>query len=86
MLDEAVAAFEVLLADRLRVLGADHPSTLTTRGNLALWLGEAGRVDEAIAALEVLLADRLRVLGADHPSTLAPRNSLAYWLGKAGSC
>ncbi|MGW2112625.1 tetratricopeptide repeat protein, partial [Streptomyces sp. NPDC001948] len=33
----AAAAFEELLADRLRVLGPDHPDTLTTRSNLAYW-------------------------------------------------
>jgi hypothetical protein len=33
-----------LLADQLRVLGPDHPSTLTTRGNLARWRERAGLV------------------------------------------
>lgn len=33
----AAAAFEDLLTDRLRVLGPDHPNTLTTRNNLAYW-------------------------------------------------
>jgi hypothetical protein len=37
-----VAAFEELLTDYLRVLGPDHPYTLTTRHNLARWRGEAG--------------------------------------------
>ncbi|MCP2365842.1 hypothetical protein HD597_012946 [Nonomuraea thailandensis] len=30
-----------LLPIRERVLGADHPDTLTTRHNLAYWTGEA---------------------------------------------
>jgi hypothetical protein len=38
----AAAAMEELLTDRLRVLGSDHPDTLTTRGNLAYWRGQAG--------------------------------------------
>jgi hypothetical protein len=33
---------EALLADQLRVLGADHPDTLTTRNKLASWRGPAG--------------------------------------------
>jgi Tetratricopeptide repeat len=33
--EEAIAQFERLLADRTRVLGADHPNTLNTRNNLA---------------------------------------------------
>ncbi|MGW2108321.1 tetratricopeptide repeat protein, partial [Streptomyces sp. NPDC001948] len=59
----AVAAFEELLADRLRMLGPDHPYTLATRSNLAYWRGEAGDAAGAVAAFEELLADRLRVLG-----------------------
>jgi hypothetical protein len=31
----AVARLEKLLADRVRVLGRDHPNTLTTRRELA---------------------------------------------------
>ena len=46
--DEAIAAFEVLLAAQVRVLGVDHPDTLLTRTNfgylLADWLEKAGHV------------------------------------------
>ncbi|OHV28621.1 tetratricopeptide repeat protein [Pseudofrankia saprophytica] len=80
----AASAYEALLADCLRVLGADDPRTLTTRGNLASWRGRAGDVAGAVATFEALLADRLRVLGPDHPDTLATRNSLATWQGRAG--
>jgi hypothetical protein len=38
-LDEAVDQFRLLLNDHRRVLGDDHPGTLTTRNNLASWLG-----------------------------------------------
>ena len=38
----AVTAFEVLLADQVRVLGPDHPDALTTRNNLAYWRRQAG--------------------------------------------
>jgi hypothetical protein len=34
------------LADRERVLGADHPETLSTRGNLANAYHAAGRTTE----------------------------------------
>ena len=36
------------LADRERVLGADHPDTLTTRNNLAAAYQAAGRTAEEI--------------------------------------
>jgi Tetratricopeptide repeat len=80
----AAAAYEELLADRLRVLGPDHPDTLTTRNNLAGLRGVAGDAAGAAAAYEELLADRLRVLGPDHPDTLTTRDSLAYLRERAG--
>ena len=58
---------EQALAARERVLGPDHPSTLTSRHNLALAYRAAGRTDEAISLHEQTLAARERVLGPDHP-------------------
>jgi hypothetical protein len=80
----AVAAFEQLRADRLRVLGPDHVDTLTARNNFAYFRGEAGDPAGAFTAFEQLLADRLRVLGPDHPHTLTTRNILARWQGEVG--
>jgi len=58
-----------------RVLGQDHPDTLTSRNNLALAYQDAGRAAEAIPPFEQTLADRQRVLGQDHPHTLTSRNN-----------
>jgi hypothetical protein len=75
-----------MVADFLRVLGPDHPDTLTVRDNLAYRRGQAGDLAGAAAAFEQLLADRLRVFGPDHPDTLTTGDSLAYWrLGAADS-
>ena len=41
-----------LLPDRVRVLGPDHPDTLTTRHNLASWRGAAGDPAGAAAAFD----------------------------------
>ena len=76
-LTEAIALYERTLADRERVLGPDHPDTLTSRNNLAVAYRAAGRAAEAIPLLEQTLADRERVLGPDHPDTLTSRNNLA---------
>jgi tetratricopeptide (TPR) repeat protein len=65
------------LADRLRVLGADHPDTLASRNNLAYAYQEAGDLGRAIPLYEQTLADSVRVLGADHPQTKIVRGSLA---------
>ena len=71
---------EQTLADRERVLGADHPETLRARGNLATAYEQVGRTAEAIRLDEQTLADRERVLGADHPpipaSARQPRHRL----------
>jgi hypothetical protein len=82
----AITEFEALLADQLWVLGADHPDTLITRGNLAFCRAERGDVAGAITEFEALLADVIRVLGGDHPHTLTTRNSLAHWRGRPGRC
>jgi tetratricopeptide (TPR) repeat protein len=67
-----------------RLLGADHPSTLASRNNLALAYESAGDLARAIELHEQNLADRLRVLGEDHPGTLTTRNNLAYAYESAG--
>jgi tetratricopeptide (TPR) repeat protein len=74
---QLIGIAEPLLADYERVLGTDHPDTLTTRNNLALAYREAGRTAEAIGLYEQTLADRERVLGTDHPETLRSRGGLA---------
>ncbi|WP_329468725.1 tetratricopeptide repeat protein [Streptomyces sp. NBC_01431] len=80
----AAAAFEQILADRQRVLGPDHPNTLTARKDLAVLHGLTGDSADAARALAELLADCERVLGPDHPNTLAVRSHLARLRGRAG--
>ncbi|MFJ9455272.1 protein kinase [Kitasatospora sp. NPDC101447] len=69
-------------ADRARVLGRDHPHTLTARHNHAYNLGEAGRYTEAAGLLEGVAADRARVLGTSHRLTVMSRRSQAVYAGK----
>ncbi|MEU3622492.1 tetratricopeptide repeat protein, partial [Amycolatopsis coloradensis] len=72
------------LADSERVLGPDHPNTLTSRNNLAGAYQAAGDVGRAIPLYEAALADSERVLGPDHPNTLTSRNNLAGAYQAAG--
>jgi hypothetical protein len=44
----SITEFKALLADQVRVLGPDHPHTLTTRTDLASWRGQAGDVAGAV--------------------------------------
>jgi hypothetical protein len=81
---EARDRFAALLPTVERVLGPEHPDTLTTRANLARWTGEAGKPAEARDQFADLLPILERVLGTEHPETLAACANLAYWTGKAG--
>jgi len=67
----------------VRVLGAEHPDTLTARGNLALWTGMAGEAAGARDQFAALLPVRVRVSGAEHPDTVPIRANLAFWTRKA---
>jgi tetratricopeptide (TPR) repeat protein len=73
-----------LVADCERVLGPDHPQTLSAKHNLAIAYRQAARVAEAIPLHEQVLADRERVLGPDHPQTLGARDNLASAYRRAG--
>ncbi|KAK7416538.1 hypothetical protein QQX98_005142 [Neonectria punicea] len=60
-----------------RVLGEEHPSTLSSMNNLVLTFWNQGRWKEA-EELEVRVMEiRKRVLGEEHPYTLASMNNLA---------
>ncbi|MCB5166518.1 tetratricopeptide repeat protein [Streptomyces bambusae] len=72
------------LADTERVLGSEHPGTLTSRNNLAYGYWSAGDLVRAIPLFERTLADGERVLGSDHPNTLNSRNNLASAYESAG--
>ncbi|MFD3883042.1 tetratricopeptide repeat protein, partial [Streptomyces microflavus] len=65
-------------------LGPDHPTTLTSRGNLATALRELGRYQEAVDLHQQTLTDHERVLGPDHPNTLTSRGNLASALQVLG--
>ena len=65
------------LDHKRRVLGEDHPSTLTSAHSLAADLYELGEVQAARDLAQGTLDRRRRVLGEDHTKTLASANNLA---------
>ena len=82
-----VAARELsqgMLDARVRVLGPEHPDTLTARAHLARWTGKAGHAAAARDQYATLVSVRERVLGPEHPDTLTTRHNLANLTGKAG--
>jgi tetratricopeptide (TPR) repeat protein len=68
-----------------RVLGAEHPDTLTSVNNLALLLYDQGKYDEAEPLFRRALEARERVLGPEHPDTLTSVNNLAQLLKSQGN-
>jgi hypothetical protein len=81
---EAVQRAQILVDQRTRDLGPDHPRTLDARQELAYCTGEDGSPTKAAALLRELARDRARVLGPDDPATLATRHTHAYWTGASG--
>ena len=62
---------------RKRVLGAEHPSTLTSMANLASTYRNQGRWKEAEELEVQVMETSSRVLGAEHPDTLTSMANLA---------
>ena len=73
-----------LLERRVKVLGKEHPSTLTSMSNLAGVLGHQGKYEEAEAMNRQTLALSETVLGREHPSTLTSMSNLAGVLVRQG--
>ncbi|KAH8691011.1 hypothetical protein GQ44DRAFT_636626, partial [Phaeosphaeriaceae sp. PMI808] len=59
-----------VLRGREKVLGPEHPSTLTSMNNLALVLDSQGKYEEAETMNRQTLARREKVLVPEHPDTL----------------
>jgi hypothetical protein len=76
--------FAALLPVRERVLGPEHPGTLTARHELATWTGQAGDAAKARDQFAALVPVDERVLGSERPETLRARADLARWTGEAG--
>jgi tetratricopeptide (TPR) repeat protein len=67
-----------------RVLGPDHPGTLTSANNLAQTLLARGDLRGAERLFSRVLETRTRILGPDHPDTLSALNNLAQAAGELG--
>jgi tetratricopeptide (TPR) repeat protein len=81
---QAESALRAVLTIRLRVLGPDHPHTLTTRHAIASVMDDRGNYAGAEAEYRDVLAARLPGLGPDHPTTLAIRYEIARTMAEQG--
>jgi tetratricopeptide (TPR) repeat protein len=83
-LDAAEHELRTALALRWRVLGGQHPDTLSTQAELVELLIAQGKLPDAERAARETLAARRRVLGPEHPDTLSSMNDLAVVLSAVG--
>ncbi|WP_199509769.1 tetratricopeptide repeat protein [Nucisporomicrobium flavum] len=67
-----------------RLLGEEHPDTVTSMSHLAGVYQAAGDLHSAIPLFERALTDRRRFLGDEHPDTLTAMNNLARAYNSAG--
>src|SRR5260221_13896991 len=58
-----------------RVLGPEHPSTLSTVNNLAVLYWNQGKYEQAERLMQRALTTKERVLGPEHPDTVSTREN-----------
>ncbi|KAH7390643.1 hypothetical protein BKA66DRAFT_568583 [Pyrenochaeta sp. MPI-SDFR-AT-0127] len=75
--NESEELFMQLIETRKRMLGDEHPSTLTSMANLASTYRNQGRWNEAEELQVKDLEICLKVLGDEHPDTLTSMGNLA---------
>ena len=71
---------------RERILGAEHPDTLSSMNNLAVSLESTGRHQEAEDLYRKALQAQERSLGVEHPDTLLSNWNLAILLLRTRRC
>ena len=80
----AEAEFRDVLAAQLRVLGPDHPDTLTTRHRIACGDGRAGGSRRSRGRVPGRTGRPAAGAGPDHPDTLATRHQIAEEMAERG--
>ncbi|KAJ7050795.1 hypothetical protein C8F01DRAFT_1222273 [Mycena amicta] len=75
---------EQVLGKQTRLLGAEHPDTIETAGNLASIYRDLGRYTDAQRVQEQVLEQQTRLLGAEHPHTIIAAGNLAWTYQELG--
>jgi eukaryotic-like serine/threonine-protein kinase len=74
--DDALVLQERALAIRRRVLGEDHPDTMSSINDIGYLLQAQGKLAESEVYRKEGLEKRLRVLGREHPHTLQSMSNM----------
>ena len=78
--DGARTLYSEVLSMQSRILGPDHPETLSTKANLAATMSRQGNYEEAKRLEIEVLRTMQRVLGPTHPHTTFAKENLEYTL------
>ena len=81
---EAKTLLMQVMEFRKKVLGAEHPQTLTSMNNLAVLFDSQGKYEAAEPLYVETLRLSKKVLGDEHPHTLASMNNLALLFDSQG--
>ncbi|KAK4033926.1 hypothetical protein C8A01DRAFT_49591 [Parachaetomium inaequale] len=74
-----------VMGTRKRVLGEEHPDTLTSMANLAhTWRCQA-RLGDALDLMKTCFHHQKQVLGRDHPNTVSTLFALKEWQEQDGN-
>jgi hypothetical protein len=68
-----------VMETRKRVLGDEHPDTLTSMSSLAFTMKGQERRDDGIQLMTSCVQLRNRILGPEHPHTISSVATLAEW-------
>ena len=71
-----------VMKTRKKVLGEEHPSTLTSMNNLAFTLKSKSSEAEAISIMETCFKLQKQILGPTHPDTETSLGALHEWEGE----
>ncbi|KAF8533194.1 hypothetical protein BDD12DRAFT_947879 [Trichophaea hybrida] len=80
----ALKWYQRALDGREKILGRDHPDTLTTVNNMALVFDKQGEYIKALEWYQRVLDGREKILGRDHPHTLTTVSNMALVFGNQG--
>ncbi|KAH8723293.1 hypothetical protein GQ44DRAFT_710465 [Phaeosphaeriaceae sp. PMI808] len=84
LLGKAERLYRRALQGYEKVLGVEHPHTLTSVSNLGSVLSRQGKYEEAEAMQRRALQGREKVLGVEHPGTLTSVSNLGSVLSRQG--
>ncbi|KAJ6535373.1 hypothetical protein DFH09DRAFT_1404452 [Mycena vulgaris] len=74
----------IVVERRRRILGGEHPDTLSAMNNLANTYSELGQSQEAEQLQVEVLKQQRKMLGEEHPDTLTATNNLATTYSQLG--